>query len=344
MLKSDTVMKILFLTRRFYPLIGGVEKHCFEVGKVLVKKGYEVTVITEGQGGLKGKEESEGINVYRIPITTNERLKKFQIWIWLFKNRKLIKEAEIVHCHDIFFWYLPFRFLYLKKKVFTTFHGWEGVYPPTFKAKVIRKLSEKLSFGNICVGDYLEKWYHTNADFITYGGIRINNDINIKQENVKNLKIVYLGKLEEMWLRVYLRALNILKNRLKNLEIIFIGKGSLDQEVKKLGKVLSLTNKLPDFISHSNVVFTSGYLSTLESLNGFRAVFAVGDNDLKGDIFRMSPFAKWIVIESDPEKLAQKVIDYKNGNLKIDLEGAYNWARTQTWDKVTDLYIKLWEK
>jgi len=71
----------------------------------------------------------------------------------------LIQEADIVHCHDVFFWYLPFRFLYPKKKVFTTFHGWEGIFPPKWQAKVIRNISEKLSFGNICVGDFIRKWY-----------------------------------------------------------------------------------------------------------------------------------------------------------------------------------------
>jgi len=37
----------VFLARRFYPEIGGVEKHCLELGKRLVKKGHELTVITE---------------------------------------------------------------------------------------------------------------------------------------------------------------------------------------------------------------------------------------------------------------------------------------------------------
>ena len=38
---------ILFLTRSFYPNIGGVEKHVLELSKELIKRGYRITVITE---------------------------------------------------------------------------------------------------------------------------------------------------------------------------------------------------------------------------------------------------------------------------------------------------------
>ncbi|HEX8932546.1 MAG TPA: glycosyltransferase, partial [Patescibacteria group bacterium] len=41
-------MKILFLARRFYPDIGGVEKHVLEISKRLAAIGHEVTVVAEG--------------------------------------------------------------------------------------------------------------------------------------------------------------------------------------------------------------------------------------------------------------------------------------------------------
>jgi hypothetical protein len=48
----------------------------------------------------------------------------------MWNNRDLIKEADIIHCHDVFFWYLPFRFLFPQKKVYIPFHGYEGNNPP----------------------------------------------------------------------------------------------------------------------------------------------------------------------------------------------------------------------
>lgn len=164
-------MTILFFTSRFWPEIGGVETHALEVAKELVKRGHKVSVISENHGGLKDKEDYKGIEIYRIKIQTSERLKKFAIWHWLFKNRNLIKKADTIHCHDVFYWFLPYKFLYPKKPVFTTFHGYETKFPPSKKAIFIRKISEKLSWGNICVGDYIKKWYGTKPDYVTYGGV-----------------------------------------------------------------------------------------------------------------------------------------------------------------------------
>lgn len=164
-------MTILFLTARFWPECGGVEKHALEVGKELVNRGHKVIVISENHGGLRDRENYKGIEIYRIKINATERIKKFIIWLWLLKNRKLIEKSDIIHCHDVFYWFLPFRFLYPKKPVFTTFHGYETKYLPAKKAIIIRKISEKLSWGNICVGDYIKKWYGTKPDFVTYGGV-----------------------------------------------------------------------------------------------------------------------------------------------------------------------------
>ena len=67
-------MKILFLARRFHPDIGGVEKHVFEIGKVMVKDGHEITVITQSTGKVN---KYKNINIIRIPKTTKEvNLKK----------------------------------------------------------------------------------------------------------------------------------------------------------------------------------------------------------------------------------------------------------------------------
>ena len=70
---------------------------------------------------------------------------------------------------------LPFRFLCPTKKVYTTFHGYEGNSIPTKKAILMHKISEKLSNGNICIGDFLEKWYGTKATYISYGATEIPN-------------------------------------------------------------------------------------------------------------------------------------------------------------------------
>ena len=146
-------MKILFLTRRAWPEIGGVEKHVREVSLELQKKGHQVKVVSE-----------KDINYPHIKL-----IGLFAIWVWLFKNRKLIEDSDVIHVHDIFVWYLPFRFLYIQKPVYTTFHGWEGVWPIPLMNIFQKWLAAKLSMGTIAVGDYIEKYYGVKASRITYG-------------------------------------------------------------------------------------------------------------------------------------------------------------------------------
>lgn len=148
-------MKILFLSRHKWPHVGGVERHIFEISKRLKVKGKSVKTISE-----------EDIKYPHIKF-----FGLLYIWIWLFKNRKIIKKADIVHCHDVFIWYLPFRFLYPNKPVYTTFHGWEGIYPIPYKNIMLKRLAAYLSWRTIAVGKYIEKYYGITADKIIYGGI-----------------------------------------------------------------------------------------------------------------------------------------------------------------------------
>ncbi len=345
-------MRILFLTRKFWPSIGGVEKHCLEVGKELVKKGNEVTVVTEEDSikkqvlSIKQEDEKDKIKIFKIPITTGEKLKKFQIWYWLWKNRILIKEADIVHCHDVFFWYLPFRFLFPKKKVFITFHGWEGRFPPSFKAKLIRKISEKLAFGNICVGDFIKKWYGTKTDWVTYGGVVPTS--SRQSAGLRGAgKILFIGRLEEdTGLHIYLKAIEILRNGGFGGDVKFVGDGRLRNEAEKYGKVLGFVKNLGDYIENADFIFTSGYLSILEAMINKKLVFCVYDNPLKEDYLKLSPFSEWVIIESEPQNLAEKISYYlkfpgESGKLT---DKAYDWARKQSWEKVSEIYINLWQK
>ena len=131
-------MNILFLTNYKWPHVGGVEKHIYEVSKRLKVKGESVKTISSGD--------------IRYP-----RVRFFgllYIWYWLFENRKLIENADIVHCHDVSIWYLPFKFLYPNKKVFTTIHGLEWDTPLSNISIWQKRLTVKLSNGTIGIGKF----------------------------------------------------------------------------------------------------------------------------------------------------------------------------------------------
>lgn len=337
-------MRILFLVRLFYPHIGGVEKHVYEISKKFIQMGYDVNVVTEKfDKNLLGEEVYDRIKVYRIPNFLNDSTKKFKIWMWMLKNKKIIDAADVIHAHDVFFWYIPYFLLNPRKKVFVTFHGYETKFPIPKKTILIRRLSNFLVQGSINVGAYIEKWYSTKADYATYGGLDLksqNYSSKVKTRQSK-LKILFIGRLEEdTGVQIYLETLKLLRKKGINFELEVCGDGTLRNKAEKFGKVHGFVRDLDRHIDRVDIVFASSYLSILESLAMGKVVFAVYQNELKKDYLVMSPFAKYINIASNPDELAEKILD---SGCSYNIESGVKWARKQTWDKVANIYLRLWK-
>lgn len=335
-------MKILFLSRYSFPHVGGVEKHIEEIGKRLAKQGHAVTVISEKTSVIYKKNKRSKFKVFYIPITTAPFFKKFTIWYWLWKHRSLIHTADVVHCHDVFFWYLPFRFLYFKKPVYTTFHGYES-YPIRMNALIMRKIAEYLSFGNICIGAFITKWYKTHATFISYGAVKITKG-SIKKNKNKH-SALFIGRLDEQTgILDYAKAVKCIREKIPDFEFLVIGDGKFRKNIKKDGKTLGSIKNPQKYLKKYRFAFISRYLSILEAFAERRLVFAMYDNPLKEDYLKMTPFADFIITVGSPALLAKKVFYYldhpKEEKKKIEL--AYEWVSKQTWEKLTQTYFSLW--
>lgn len=317
------------LTRRAWPEIGGVEKHIFELVKILRQKGHTICVIS-----------SKDLKYPKIKF-----LGLLSIWFWMLKNVDIFAKADIVHAHDVAIWYLPLRLLLFRKPFYVTFHGWEGKFPIPARYKFIRKISEKVAWGNICVGEYIVKWYGTGPTYIIYGGV---SNLKNQSSNIKNLKnILFLGRLQEdTGLLNYLRVFQTIKEKHPEIKILFLGDGPLRKKAEKYGRALGFQKDIGPYLTGSRFIFTSGYLSMLEAMAAGRPIFALYDNPLKYDTLGMSPFSRYAVVANNPQKLAQRVDHFlRNPKKERDVVAkAYNWAHRQTWDKVADIYLKLWKK
>jgi len=347
-------MTILFFSRLFYPRIGGVEKHVLEISKLLVKKGHLVTVLTEKfERGLLDIDEIGGIKILRIDNGKDNWFKKFRAWRNLWKYRQLIKDADVIHAHDVFFWYLPFRFLYPSKKIFTTFHGYEGNKIPGFKSKLMHKIAEKLSKGNICVGDFLKKWYGTRPDYVTYGAVEVSSiKYRVLSINKNKLKFLFLGRLEkETGIMDYLSALKILEKKRYKFNLIVLGDGSLRKKAEDFClenqidvHFMGFIKDINQYIGNSDFVFVSRYLGILEALVLKKFIFAHYNNKIKEDYLKMSPFSKFISISKNSEELVKQINVFLKDKEKKNqmVGGGFNWVISQTWKEVLKVYSKLW--
>lgn len=342
-------MKILFLTRSYYPNIGGVEKHIWQITKELTKKGYAIKIIAEkpSENNKLLNIKNNGEAVIFIPSIKENKFKKYLIWINLFKYINEIRQADIIHCHDVFYWYLPFRFIFPNKKIYTTFHGYEGNNMPNLKAKIMHKIAEKLSRGNICVGNFFKKWYNTNPTFVIFGGID-KQKFNSKKIKVTN-KAMYIGRLEEeAGIMDYLRAMKILKDKKNELCLDVYGNGSQltnavrfvnkhKLKVKFKGFVYDVEKFLPNY----SYVFVSRYLGILEAIAAKKPIFAVYNNEIKKDYLEMTPFSKEIFICKDSLQISNSIKTY------LINKNSYNYSILSstllTWREVANVYINLWK-
>lgn len=342
-------MKVVFLSRLFYPHIGGVEKHLFEISNILAERGHEITIISEkSHSNVVGKQLissiDKSIKLFYIPISTSETRKKWVIWWWLLKNIKLLKEADIIHCHDVFFWYLPFRYIFPWKKIFTTFHGYESHISPSKKSILIRKLSERLSSGNICIGAFIKKWYKTCPDYITYGGV--SNTHQIKRKVRSNLSILFLGRIElDNGVREYEKLLSHLLEIGKKFNFIAIGSKEINTSFSIFGGIKTSSN-IHEEIGKADIVFASSYLSIMEALSQEKMVFSIANSKLKMDYLSLTPFSKWISISASYHELLSSFTSYLSSPnaYQEKLKNASAWTKKHTWESVADVYELLWKK
>ncbi len=302
-------MKILFITRLYSPHIGGVEKHIAEVSKRLKGKGESIIVLTEKYDeSLKKEEVICGIKIVRFHYPHIKFLGLLMVWREIFILKKLVEEADIIHIHDVFIWYLPFKFIYPGKKVYLTAHGLEFDDPLSKVSIWQKRLAVELSRGTIGVGKYLEKYIGVRFNKIIYGAIYSKKS---SPKKIKN-SIVYVGRLDESTgLGKFLKWLG--KN--KKYSVNFCGDGPMRADCEKVGRVNGFVRNPSSFLAKSEYCVPGGYLSALEALNNGCRLKLFWNTKIRGDIWKDSPFVK---------------------------KDARRWARKQTWEKLANEYLDLY--
>ena len=198
--------------------------------------------------------------------------------------------------------------------------------------------------GNICIGDFIKKWYGTKPTFVSYGGV---NKVKSEKLKVKSSEgAVFIGRLDEQTgIITYVKAVEIIKKKIPNFDFLIIGDGKLKTEISEKIKILKPRSNAEEYFRKYSFAFVSRYLSILEAMAAKRLVFAVYDNPLKEDYLRMAPFSKYITISSSPSELVSKIsfyLDNPRAQEKMVKE-ANAWVKKYTWEEMTDMYLKLWK-
>ena len=349
--------KVLFICRFYDPHKGGVETHIQKVVEQLLQKDYSITIITlQYAKDLQTLVTRDGITIIRIPLESNRLGNRFEtfnkepklfIWKWFIENRKLVAGFDIVHVHDVMWYIWPLIFLY-KLQAFITFHGYE-TKAPKFRHVFHRKLNEYLALGSIGIGRFMQKWYKHTFTIVSYGAA--DRSIPAKsQASSSAMSLVFVGRIEkDTGVKQYVGLINNLAKKV-NISADFLGDGQLYKELKE--ESLSANSPLvlhgwventETYVAKADVVLSSSYLSILEAMQTKKLVVAVFDSEIKRDYLLSHPMRGNMIVGDDPDKIATTLLSLTNRQKQEMVEQAYEWAKMQTWEKLTNQYIALWQ-
>lgn len=354
--------KILFFVPNYLPHLGGVEKHVKFLSEELLADGNEVYVIVcRNDISLYERNYIGKIEVIRLHANSTKIYPHFSQITNLFKIRNEIEQANIIHFHDyktMYIWGIPAYLIFklFKKRVYITFHGWEGILPIQQKTILLRRFCEFITNGSICIGHFIIKWYGTQSNIVSYGGVtpkKIINDSAI--EFVDKQYALFIGRIEhDTGIIDYVQAWRKINERCPDLLLVVCGDGTLKQDVELIINKHCIKNiifkgfveDINQYISQAEFVFASGYLAILESFSYYKPVIAFYDNELKKDYLEMIPNSSemmWITNDHNGIRHAVQEVREKGTVTKSKIEKAYLYSRENNWTKVKEDYYRLWD-
>jgi glycosyltransferase involved in cell wall biosynthesis len=89
-------LRVLQVTARYFPFMGGVETHVYEVSRRMASKGIDVTVLTsDPTGTLPSREEIDGVKIRRVRAWPANRDYSFAPGVY----RKILRgDWDLIHC------------------------------------------------------------------------------------------------------------------------------------------------------------------------------------------------------------------------------------------------------
>ena len=257
-------MRIVEVTPRFPPAIGGLENHVYAISHELVKRGHKVVVITSKDveaNDVVDKEVMNGIEVHRFSLV----LPKLFHEVWLMPG--IVKmlygiQADVIHAHGYRCLSSCIASCISKRKRIPFVLTPHGIFPKRNWFNGLAKSVFDYSFGNALLksSDKIIALTESNKSLILSAGARDNrtmivgNGVDIAKyhevTNFKELKrihgflgpvLLYVGRIA--WhknLEQVIQALPLIKRDFSNMKFLLVG----PNYENGLTNLLSLAKKL----------------------------------------------------------------------------------------------------
>lgn len=245
-------MKILQITKYFYPHSGGIETHVLEISKAIAERNQEVIVITTNHPRTNKFEIYHGVEIYRSEILFTIFRDPFALGMLI---NLLKKDYDIIHLHlpDPFSSFFAFFASIIRKKTLVvTYHAdiiKEELHYKILKffysffqnivlmhSKVIIATSPNYAKESEVLRKFKSK-IEIIPNFVDEK--KFNPEINPKyikeRYSLKNKKVIlFVGRLVPYKGVSYLiDAFSLVKKKIKNAKLLIVGSGPLENELKK---------------------------------------------------------------------------------------------------------------
>ncbi|MEH7178752.1 glycosyltransferase family 4 protein [Neobacillus vireti] len=256
----DRKLKILILTWEYPPNeVGGLSRHVNGLSVHLSQLGYEVHVITAGNGGLPVYERMKGVYVHRVTPLNNQD-DDFLAWIaglnlaMSFQGEKMAEKMkfDIIHAHD---WLVGTAAITLKEvlsiPLLTTIHATEqgrnnGIHTEMQRfihEKELRliKESDQIIVCSHYMREELVNHFHLSDKKMTIvpNGIE-QEDVKVVPDaifpSLKGRKYIFsVGRIvQEKGFETIIEAAQVAKDSGKEIYFVIAGKGPMLERYRKM--------------------------------------------------------------------------------------------------------------
>ena len=256
MTREPSTLKVLMVTPRYFPYMGGIETHVHEVGRRLVGSGVNVTLLTTAPPtshfSLPREEMIEGMHVIRVPawLTQNDYYLAPEIYSIIRREH-----WDLVHCQGCHTFVPPLAMLAAKKAkipYIVTFHG-TGGHSSRFRIRM-RSTQWKLLHPLLANASKLIGVSHFEADYFSHllrlpavhfsvipNGVSLPSATHLPSRTSNQSLIVSVGRLERFKGHQHLiTALPKIREWRSHARLLILGTGPYEAALRELAQKVGI--------------------------------------------------------------------------------------------------------
>ncbi|MDO8461385.1 MAG: glycosyltransferase family 4 protein [Deltaproteobacteria bacterium] len=372
--------KIGIVSEYFYPHLGGVTEHVYYYSRELIRRGFEVVLLTGYEGKKIEVELPPSLRIIpigkTIPIYSNHSFAKVTVgWNLGGKIKKILEEEkfDLLHIHSPMMPILPLLFeKYTNTLTIGTIHTYFDSFGALFFYRLFRKgvqayLNKLDGFIAVapCCLESLDLFFHYSRDKLeiipngvdTHWSETHSGRIDKYADGTPN--ILFLGRLDPRnGLDLLLDAFPQVLKKVPKARLIVIGDGPLRSFYEKkaspfLGENVFFEGQIndtrPEYFATSDVFCypatkSAFSVTVLEAMACGKPVVATEN---KGFCDMMQNGVNGILVEQGrADKLAEalvQVLQDKNLAKKLSDNGR-EMIRNYSWETITDRVLAFYDK